>query len=144
MCCRYEKDQQCKLLNRWLYRLMLDDVPFSMKRWSAKRATVTVQQIQVVTTVVGSRSKQSLGRSFLFYYDSCWQLHSCVQSVESPQGLELRLCQLSSRCPGSGGGQVAMHMLHRKAASTHACTFTHVYLHPFMTWARATLVVKAI
>lgn len=37
---------------------MLDDVPFSRKRYSAKRATVTVQQIQVVTTVVGGRSKQ--------------------------------------------------------------------------------------
>lgn len=42
----------------------------------------------------------------MFAYDSSWQLRSSVQSVESPQGLELCLCQLSSRCPGSGGEQV--------------------------------------
>lgn len=47
----------------------------------------------------------------MFVYDGSWQLRSSVQSVESPQGLELHLCQLSSRCPGSGGGQAAVHML---------------------------------
>lgn len=69
----------------------------------------------------------------MFIYDSSWQLHSSVQSVESPRGLELRLCQLSSRCPGSGGGQVAMHMLQRRTLSpsalmhTHSHTSTYVY-----------------
>ena len=53
-----KKDQCCKLLNRWLQGLMLDDVPFSMKHCSAKRAPVTVQQIQGVTTVAGGGSKQ--------------------------------------------------------------------------------------
>lgn len=41
----------------------------------------------------------------MFVYDRSWQLRSSVQSVESPQGLELSLCQLSSRCPGSEEGQ---------------------------------------
>lgn len=45
----------------------------------------------------------------MFVYDSSWQLCSSVQSVESPHGLELGLCQLSSRCPGSGE-RVKMHV----------------------------------
>lgn len=49
----------------------------------------------------------------MFADDGSWQLRSSVQSVESPQGLELSLCQLSSRCPGSGGGQVAVRALQR-------------------------------
>lgn len=68
----------------------------------------------------------------MFVYDSSWQLRSSVQSVESPQGLELRLCQLSSRCPGSGGGQVAMHMLQRETVSPSVLTHTHSHMSTYI------------
>lgn len=69
----------------------------------------------------------------MFVHDSSWQLRSSVQSVESPRGLELRLCQLSSRCPGSGGGKVAVLQSVLKRVRTenvhiHKCLPTFILL----------------
>lgn len=58
LCCECELHQHCKHHNRWQRGLMSDYVPFSTKHSSAKRAVLTVQQIQVLTTVVGRRSKR--------------------------------------------------------------------------------------
>ena len=118
---------------------MLDDVPFSMKAAQPREPQLLSSRFKWWPQLLEAGQSNCLGRYFMFVYDSFWQLRSSVQSVESPRGLELRLCQPSSRCPGSGGGQVAAHMFQRKNPRTRALSHKqiHTYMHSCVALACA-------
>ena len=122
---------------------MLDDVPFSMKAAQPREPQLLSSRFEWWPQLLEAGQSNRLGRYFMFVYDSFWQLRSSVQSVESPRGLELRLCQPSSRCPGSGRGEVAAHMLQRKTCATrvHSRRQIHTYMRSRLEVA-CTLVVR--